>query len=116
MCLREENRMFKISIIDTPCKRTLLVEGKLVPPWTAELQRVSHEASGDLQGRRLTIDLSNVTVIGPEGEDALFELMRDGAKFSCAGVLTKYVLKRLARRSHGSFRDILRTVTGKSEA
>jgi hypothetical protein len=108
--------MFRISIIDTPCKRTLLVEGKLVPPWTAELERVSHEASRELQGRKLTVDLSNVTVISPEGENTLFELMTDGARFSCGGVLTKYVLKRLARRSRGRFRDILMTVTGNSES
>jgi hypothetical protein len=107
--------MFKISIIDTLCKRTLLVEGKLVPPWTNELQRVSHEASRDLQGRKLTLDLSNVTVIGPEGEDTLFKLMREGARFSCGGVLTKYVLKRIARRSRSRFRDILMTVTGNCE-
>jgi hypothetical protein len=107
--------MFKISITDTPCKRTLVVEGKLVPPWTAELQNASREASHDLQGRKLTIDLSNVTVISPEGEDTLFELMREGAKFSCGGVLTKYLLKRIARRSSHRFRDILMTVTGNCE-
>ncbi len=105
--------MFKISIIDTPCKRTLLVEGKLVPPWNAELQRVSREASQDLDGRKLAIDLSNVTVISPEGENTLFELMRDGAKFSCGGVLTKHVIKQLARRSRSRFRDILVNVTSK---
>jgi hypothetical protein len=84
--------MFKISIVDTPCKRTLLVEGKLVPPWTDELQRVSREARQDLEGRKLAIDLSSVTVISPEGENALYELMRECANFSCGGVLTKYVL------------------------
>src|SRR5438552_19074302 len=107
--------MFKISIVDTPCKRTLLVEGKLIPPWTTELQKVSREAGQSLDGRKLTIDLSNVTVISPEGENTLFELMRDGAKFSCGGVLTKYVLKRIARRSSSRFRDILMTVTGNCE-
>ena len=103
--------MLKISIIDTPFKRTLLVEGKLIPPWTSELQRASREANQDLEGRKLAIDLSSVTVIGPEGESALYELMRDGAKFSCGGVLTKHVLKQLACRSGSRFRDILMTVT-----
>jgi hypothetical protein len=103
--------MLRISIIDTPCKRTLLVEGKLIPPWTRELQRVAREASQHLEGRKLAIDLSSVTVISPEGESTLYELMRDGAKFSCGGVLTKHVLKQLARRSGSRFRDILTTVT-----
>src|SRR5262252_7200077 len=102
--------MFKISITDTPCKRTLLVEGKLIPPWTAELQRVWRDANKDLNGRKLAIDLSDVTTINPAGEDTLFSLMTEGAKFTCGGVLTKHVLKRLARRSHSKFRDALLTI------
>jgi hypothetical protein len=108
--------MFKISITETSCKRTLLVEGKLIPPWTAELERVWREANKDLNGRKLAIDLSDVTTINPEAEDTLFDLMKEGAKFSCAGVLTKHVLKRLARRSHSKFRDVLLTFSGKSES
>lgn len=108
--------MFRISIKDAPSKRTLLIEGKLIPPWTAELQRAWREAGRDLEGRKLAIDLGNLTAISPEGEEILFELMREGAKFSCCGVLTKHVLKRLARRSRSKFRDILITVAGKSEA
>lgn len=108
--------VFKISTVDTPHERTLLVEGKLIPPWTAELQRVSQEATDRLEGRKLTIDLSNVTLISDEGENTLFELMKGGAKFSCGGVLTKHILKRLARRSRSRFRDILATVASKSEA
>ena len=108
--------MFKISIIDTLCKRTLLVEGKLIPPWTAELQRVWRDANRDLTGRKLAIDLSDVTTISPEGEETVFDLMNEGAKFTCGGVLTKHVLKRLARRSHSKFRNVLLTISGKSES
>jgi len=113
---RQGSLMLKISITDTRCKRTLLVEGKLVPPWTGELQRAWREANRDLEGREPAIDLRNVTAIGPEGENTLCELMKEGAKFTCAGVLTKHVLKQLARKSHSKFRDILISVTGKSEA
>jgi hypothetical protein len=108
--------MFKISIIDTPCERRLLLEGKLIPPWTDELQRVWRGANQDLDERRLAIDLSEVTIIGPEGEDALFDLMKAGAKFTCGGVLTKDVLKRLARRSQSRFRDVLLSVSGKNQS
>ncbi len=99
--------MFKISIIDTPCKRTLLVEGTLVPPWTTELRKVWRDAGQDLEGRKLVIDLANVTVIGREGENTLFELMTNGAKFSCGGVLTKHMLKQLGRRFQSKVREVL---------
>src|ERR1700730_7529702 len=92
--------MFKISIADTPSRRTLLVEGTLIGPWVAELGTTWGNASQELGGRKLMIDLTNVTVISREGEDAIFDLMKKGAKFSCCGVLTKHVLKQLARKKH----------------
>jgi hypothetical protein len=97
--------MFKISIADTPCRRTLLVEGTLIGPWIAELGTTWRNASQDLGGCKLIIDLTDVTVISREGEDAIFDLMKKGANFSCGGVLMKHVLKELARKkpkeSHG---------------
>lgn len=91
--------MFRISIIETPGQRRLVLEGKLVSPWTAEVQSAWKDAAQQLQGRKLVIDLRNVTLISADGENTLYELMKDGAKFSCADVLTKHVLRRLARKS-----------------
>jgi anti-anti-sigma regulatory factor len=90
--------MFKISIVDTRTQRKLVVEGKLSEPWVAELRTAWRNASRDLDGRKVVIDLSSLTVISREGEDAIFDLMKQGAKFSCAGILTRHVLKGLARR------------------
>jgi hypothetical protein len=91
--------MFKISIADTPSHRTLIVEGTLVGPWIAELGAIWRNTSQDLSGRNLVIDLTNVTVISHEGEEAIFELMKQGANFSCSGILMRHVLKELARKN-----------------
>jgi len=91
--------MFKISIVETPGQRRLVLEGRLVSPWTAEVERAWRSAGDELQGRKLVIDLRNVTVISADGENTLYELMKDGARFSCSDVLTKHVLRRLARRN-----------------
>lgn len=93
--------MLRISTIDTRSHRKLMLEGKLVEPWLGELRRVWSRAGEDLQGRKLIVDLTNVTVISHEGEATLFELMQQGAQFSCGGVLIKHVLKQLARRCGG---------------
>lgn len=53
---------------------------------------------GFRRARKLVIDLTHVTVISPEGEDALFDLMKKGVNFSSGSVLTKHVLKQLARK------------------
>jgi hypothetical protein len=99
--------MFKISTINTQSERTLVVEGTLVEPWLAELRTTWKDASQDLDGRKLVINLSNLTVISREGEEAIFNLMKDGAKFSCCGVLNRHVLKQLARKCPGKLRDAL---------
>jgi hypothetical protein len=89
--------MLKISILDTPSHRRLVVEGKLVGPWAAELRRVWREATEDLNGLELVIDLKGLTAITEDGEVVLLELMNAGARFRSSGVFTKQVLKRLGR-------------------
>jgi hypothetical protein len=91
--------MFRISIDATASRRTLIVEGTLVGPWVAELGRTWRNASQELDRRKLVIDLRNLTAISREGEDAIFDLMKKGAKFTCGGVLTRHVLKQLARKN-----------------
>jgi anti-anti-sigma regulatory factor len=90
--------MFKISIVDTRTQRKLVVEGKLSEPWVDELRSAWRNATRDLDGRKVVIDLSSLTVISRSGEDAILDLMKQGARFSCAGILTRHVLKGLARR------------------
>jgi len=90
--------MFKISIVDAPGQRTLVLEGKLVHPWTTDVESAWRSAGEELQGRKLIIDLRNVTHIGPDAENTLLLMMRDGAEFFCGGVLTKHLMKQLARR------------------
>jgi hypothetical protein len=101
------NHMFRISTIDTQLERRLVVEGTLVPPWVEELQKTWSNAGDALEGRNLVIDLTNATVISREGESAIFDLMKDGAKFSCGGVLTRHLLKELARRCHTTLSEVM---------
>jgi len=89
--------MFKISIVDTRSQRKLIVEGTLIGLWIAELGTTWRNASLDLDSRKLVVDLTNVTVISHEGENAIFD-MKKGVNFSCSGVLMRYVLKDLARK------------------
>ncbi len=100
--------MLKISTIDTKSERRLVVEGKLMDPWLTELKRTWSGAGEGLEGRKLVIDLQNVTVISREGESGIYELMQEGARFSCAGVLTRHLLKRLAHRCQARFRNVNR--------
>ena len=90
--------MLKISILDTPNYRQLVIEGKLIAPWASELTSVWRQAAADLNGRELVVDVKGLTAITEDGENVLLELMKDGARFRPSGVFTKLVLKRLARK------------------
>jgi hypothetical protein len=91
--------MLRISIIDSRTERRLLLEGKLIAPWLAELRAAWKVANEELAGRALVLDLRNITAISQEGENAISEFMRGGARFRCSGVLTRHVIQQLRRRS-----------------
>jgi hypothetical protein len=92
--------MLKITVVHGRRQRRLIVEGKLIAPWTAELISAYQTARTDLQDRVLIVDLRSLTAISPEGEAVLLQLMREKAKFLC-GVYLKEVLKQLARKTGG---------------
>ena len=90
--------MLKITIFDTPDRRRLVLEGKLVAPWAAELSKECRGAAAELRGRELVIELRNVTYISEDGQNVLLELMKEGVRFRSSGVFTKHVMKGLARK------------------
>lgn len=91
--------MLKISIVDSHTQRRMVLEGKLIVPWISELRAAWKTASADPQGRELIIDMANVTDISQEGENVLLQMIEEGAKFRCRGVLTKHVVQQLTRRN-----------------
>lgn len=90
--------MFKISIVESDGQQKLVLEGTLVHPWTVEVEKAWRGAVAGLSDRMPIIDLQNVTAINREGEDTLYKLMSQGARFRCADVFTKDVLKRVAKK------------------
>jgi hypothetical protein len=96
--------MLKITVVEGSRRRRLIVEGKLIAPWTAELASAYQTARTDLQDRDLIVDLRSLTDISPEGEAVLLELMSEKAKFLC-GVYTKEVVRQLARKTSGDRGD-----------
>ena len=97
--------MLKISLIDSARQRRVIVEGKLIAPWAAELRNACEEARTDFLGRDLVIEMKHLTAISQEGENAILELINAGFKFRCRGVFTKQVLKQLTRRAKRNVRE-----------
>jgi hypothetical protein len=96
--LKGESAMLKISILDSPTQRTLVLAGTLIEPWVAELNTTWNWARVCPADQHLVVDLKDVTRISQEGENALLDLMNDGARFFSDGVQTKHILRQLTRR------------------
>ena len=96
----------KISIVENHKQRRLVVEGKLVAPWAAELIKACDNARADLHDRELVVEVKNMTAIGQQGENVLLALMNDGIKLRACGVFTKQVLKELARRARRCAQEV----------
>ena len=94
--------MLKISIHDTPSHRRLMLEGRLIGPWVAELRSACKEAAADLHGRELIVEMNNLSAVSQEGENVLLELLSEGIKFRCHGVFTKLILRQLVRRARAN--------------
>lgn len=96
--------MLKISVIDSVRQRRLVVEGKLIPPWTSVLRSACDKAKADLRGRELVIEMKQITVISDEGKNVILGLIKSRIRFRSGGVLTKYVLKELTRCARKNLR------------
>ena len=96
--------MLKITVADGRRQRRLIVEGRLIAPWAAELTSAYETAKTGLAERELAVDLRGLTAISQEGEAVLLHLMREKARFLC-GVYMREVLKQLASKASGSLRE-----------
>ena len=83
----------------------MILEGKLIAPWTTELQRACDEARQSLLGREIGLDLKNLTVISQEGENLLAALMKEGIKVRACCVFAKEVLRKLRGRVREQHQD-----------
>jgi|SRR5271170_1045938 len=100
--------MLRISLVDNRTRCLLVLEGKLIAPWTAELRSACEKARADLNGRDLVVEMKHITAISQEGEHAILELINEGVKFCSRGVFTKRVLKQLSRRASRDPREMKR--------
>ncbi len=59
--------MLRISVKDNPNGLHLKLEGKLIQPWTGELETVWSQVAKNLDGKSLHLDLSGTTFIDHHG-------------------------------------------------
>jgi hypothetical protein len=95
--------MLKISTVEIRNQRRLVLEGKLIAPWTTELRSACENAKENLEGHELVIDLKDLTFISQQGEYVLSALINEGIKVRSSDVFGKQVVRQLARQARKQF-------------
>lgn len=85
--------MLRITITDGPAQQRWILQGRLVSPWVAVLEAAWKRSQNRRDSRKCIVDLSDVTLIDTQGEEALREMRRAGADFIACGVETKHVVE-----------------------
>jgi len=92
--------MLKISLVDDARQRRVIVEGKLITPWAAELRSALRKGKSRHGDRELVIEMKHVTTISQEGENVILELNKRGRNsIPLRRVFSKHVVKELTRRA-----------------
>ena len=68
--------MLRITIHEERDKVRLKLEGRIVGPWTTELDRTWHSLGPSLTGKKLSVDLCDISYIDREGRGILADIYR----------------------------------------
>jgi hypothetical protein len=81
----------RITVSECPESTTMKLEGKLVGPWVAELDRVWRSLVASLGTRKFRVDLCGVDQVDPSGKKVLAEIYGStGADFLANTPITDY--------------------------
>jgi len=76
----------------------LTLEGRLVGPWVAELERSWHGLT-QFGHRPLVVDLTGLTFVGEDGKALLDRMWRDGAQLVAAGCCMRALIEGITGTS-----------------
>lgn len=68
--------MLKLSVKNDPDALHIFVEGRVVPPWTQELENLWHQTTGHLANKKLFLNLCGTTFIDRSGMQILRQIVR----------------------------------------
>jgi ABC-type transporter Mla MlaB component len=86
--------VLRITINEEPDKVMLKLEGRIVGPWTAELDRTWHSLGPSLNDKTLSVDLCGVSYIDRDGRGVLADIYRHThARFEVDTPLMEYFVQ-----------------------
>jgi len=107
--------MLKITYDDKANEQRWTLYGQLTGPWVAELRSSWERASGESQGKKCIVDLSDVASIDERGEDLLRSMKAAGVRFLARGVDMRHILSHLRSPARPPLRRSLEHLGRKSD-
>lgn len=80
---------------NSPEERRWSLQGQLAGQWAAEFRSTWRKAQVGGDTRKCIVELTEVTSIDRNGEEALSEIMSHGGEFVASDVYTKHLLQNL---------------------
>ena len=87
--------MLRITTADTPRVLTMRLEGRFEGEWVMLAVRCWRNLVARSNGKRLCVDLTDVTFISPEGKTLLAEMHKHGAQFLAEGLMNKAIVAEI---------------------
>jgi hypothetical protein len=89
--------MLRITITESGREQRWILQGRLVEPWIAELEKSWKERNRQ-DSRRYVMDLSEVMLIDKRGEKLLRAMWRAGADLIARGVYLRFLVDDINSR------------------
>lgn len=100
--------MLKITIDEKDQLTSIRLEGKLAGPWVGELERVWSASRRKPEGgdfsMDISVDISEVTFIDPEGRQLLARMYGDGVKLRVSGCMNRSIVEQIEQEHSGGGR------------
>jgi anti-anti-sigma regulatory factor len=89
--------MLKITLHDTPEQLQFQLEGRLIGAWVTEFEQCWSTAASIRGGRKVVVDLRDVTFIDEPGKDLLRRLTAQDVDLVARDALTKAIVEEVRR-------------------
>jgi anti-anti-sigma regulatory factor len=90
--------MLKISVTEMQERIVLDLEGRLVGPWTSELERCWRDQQARPIGKAVTVRLRAVTFIDDAGKELLARMFDEDTRLEGSGCLVRAILAEITSR------------------
>jgi ABC-type transporter Mla MlaB component len=90
--------MLKVTTKEQSGSFTLVLEGRLCRPWTAEAERGWSYIESSAGDAEVLLDLAGVTFLDQDGEALLTSILESGARIRAGGLLVSHVVEQIRER------------------